>query len=414
MGGAQPAARQAPVKAKATARGFRPARPTVVTVLCALVLVLLVLAVLLAIAGHHGGGGLPFVALPIAVLGLVIARRQPGNRIAWLLLGFGALLSFYGDAAAYSVLDYRFHGGKLPLGPVAVVVASELWSTLFLMLPLVILLFPDGRLTPRWRMTLWAYLAVCAWITAALLDAGASQVSRAPVVVTAKGQLVSNPPPAGVLGIAFIFFFLLAAVPVFWVSFVARQVLSWRRATGERRAQLKWLMAGSTATVVGLAGTVLLQPSNALLGALDNACLAVGLFSLPVCIIFAILKYRLYDIDRLISRTLSYTLVTGLLIGVYAGVVTFTTRVLPFRSTVGIAASTLLVAALFNPLRRRVQQVVDRRFNRARYDADQTVAVFAARLKDAVDLDAVRDDLASVVHQALEPAHVSLWISQRD
>src|SRR5271169_207088 len=113
MGGAQPAARQAPVKAKATARGFRPARPTVVTVLCALVLVLLVLAVLLAIAGHHGGGGgLPFVALPIAVLGLVIARRQPGNRIAWLLLGFGALLSFYGDAAAYSVLDYRFHGGR--------------------------------------------------------------------------------------------------------------------------------------------------------------------------------------------------------------------------------------------------------------------------------------------------------------
>ena len=232
-------------------------------------------------------------------------------------------------------------------------------------------------------------------------------------MVTAKGQLVNNPPPTGVLGIAFIFFFLLAAVPVFWVSFVARQVLSWRRATGERRAQLKWLMAGSTATVVGLAGTVLLQSSNALLGALDNACLAVGLFSLPVCIIFAILKYRLYDIDRLISRTLSYTLVTGLLIGVYAGVVTFTTRVLPFHSTVGIAASTLLVAALFNPLRRRVQHAVDRRFNRARYDAEIVVAAFTARLRQTVDLDTVQGDLVGAVDAAFQPSHVSVWLPPR-
>ena len=139
----------------------------------------------------------------------------------------------------------------------------------------------------------------------------------------------------------------------------------------------------------------------------------MGIFSLPVCIIFAILKYHLYDIDRLISRTVSYTVVTGLLIGVYAGVVTFATRVLPFTSPVGIAASTLVAAALFNPLRHRVQRVVDRRFNRARYDADQTVAAFAGRLKDAVDLDSVRDDLATVVQQALEPAHTSIWVSRR-
>jgi hypothetical protein len=139
-------------------------------------------------------------------------------------------------------------------------------------------------------------------------------------------------------------------------------------------------MAGSAATVTCLAGTVLLQSSNAFLTLVDNTCLAVGILSLPVCIIFAILKYRLNDIDRLISRTVSYTLVTALLIGVYVGVVTFTTRVLPFHSTVGIAASTLAVAALFNPLRRRVQRVVDRRFNRARYDSDKTVAAFASRV----------------------------------
>jgi len=197
------------------------------------------------------------------------------------------------------------------------------------------------------------------------------------------------------------------AVPVLWVLFVVRQVLSWRRASGERRAQLKWLMAGSVATVIGLAGGFLFQS----LTVLDDICLGAGVFSLPVCIIFAILKYRLYDIDRLISRTLSYTLITGLLVGVYAGLVLLATEVFRFHSTAAVAASTLAVAALFNPLRRWVQHVVDRRFNRARYDAEATVAMFATRLKDAVDLDSVRDDLASAVHKALEPAHISVWIT---
>ena len=407
MGGAQ----QAPVTAEVTARRFRLARPTVVTVLCALVLVLFGLGMAISIAAGKPDG-LAVFALLFAGLGLVIARRQPGNRIAWLLLGFSALLVFYEDAAVYSATDYRLHGGKLPLGFPAVLIASELWSALFLILPLIILLFPDGKLPPRWRMVLWAYLAVCALIVAILLGSGAWQMRGTRIVVQGNGQLVNNSGPTGALGFAQLILFVV--VPVFWAFFVARQVLSWRRATGERRAQLKWLMAGSAATVTCLAGTVLLQSSNAFLTLVDNTCLAVGILSLPACIIFAILKYRLYDIDRLISRTVSYTLVTALLIGVYVGVVTFTTRVLPFHSTAGIAASTLAVAALFNPLRRRVQRLVDRRFNRARYDADKTVAAFASRLKDAVDLDSIRDDLARVVHQALEPAHVSVWTSQRD
>ena len=170
--------------------------------------------------------------------------------------------------------------------------------------------------------------------------------------------------------------------------------------------QLKWLMAGSAASVIGLAGGFAFQS-----GILNTVCLAVGIFSLPVCISFAILKYRLYDIDRLISRTLSYALVTGLLVGVYAGLVLLATEVFRFHSAVAVAASTLAVAALFNPLRRRMQHVIDRRFNRARYDADRTIAAFAARLKDEVDLNSIRDDLA--VHQALEPARVSVWISRR-
>jgi hypothetical protein len=128
----------------------------------------------------------------------------------------------------------------------------------------------------------------------------------------------------------------------------------------------------------------------------------------------AVLKYRLYEIDRIISRTLAYAIVTGLLVGLYAGLILLATHVLSFSSPVAVAAATLAAAALFSPVRRRVQRVVDRRFNRARYDADTTVALFAAHLKDAVDPDSVRDDLASVVQRALEPAHVSVWISRRD
>jgi hypothetical protein len=136
--------------------------------------------------------------------------------------------------------------------------------------------------------------------------------------------------------------------------------------------------------------------------------------ALPVGIGVGILKYRLYDIDRIISRTLAYAIVTGVLVGVYAGLVLLATEVLRFHSTVAVAASTLAAAALFNPLRRRVQHAVDRRFNRARYDADEAVAAFAGRLKDAVDLDSVRDDLTGVIQKTLEPANLSVWVSRSE
>src|SRR6202035_2940228 len=217
---------------------------------------------------------------------------------------------------------------------------------------------------------------------------------------------------------------ILPVLAVFWLVFVARQVLSWRRADGERRQQLKWLMSGAAVcmaattviavggTLIAVGGTLDTSASPAVQAVVDGA--TIGVAALPGAVGVAILKYRLYDIDRIISRTLAYAIVTGLLVGVYAGLVLLTTQVFRIHSTVAVAASTLAAAALFNPVRRRVQKAVDRRFNRARYDADQTVAAFAARLKDAVELDSVRGDLAGVVHQALEPAHVSLWISQRD
>ena len=157
----------------------------------------------------------------------------------------------------------------------------------------------------------------------------------------------------------------------------------------------------------------IMGPSNAA-NNLQNAMVSGAVALVAVAIGIAVLRYRLYDIDRVISRTVAYAIITGLLVGIYAGLVLLATQVFRFHTPVAVAAATLAAAALFNPVRRRVQQMVDRRFNRARYDADQTVAAFAAHLKDAVDLDSVRDDLAGVVHQTLEPAHVSVWISQHD
>ena len=130
-----------------------------------------------------------------------------------------------------------------------------------------------------------------------------------------------------------------------------------------------------------------------------------------MCIGVAVLKYRLYEIDRIISRVISYAIITAVLAGVFAGVVVLATEALPFKTPVAVAASTLVAAALFNPLRRRVQHMVDRRFNRARYDAEAVVAAFTARLRQTVDVDTLQGDLTDVVHRAFQPAHVSVWLT---
>ncbi len=183
-----------------------------------------------------------------------------------------------------------------------------------------------------------------------------------------------------------------------------------------RRQQLKWLLAGCAVSLAtGVTGVVsgFVPHAPATVQGAATFVSDLGFAVLAVCIGMAILRYRLYDIDRIISRTLAYAIVTGLLVGVYAGLVLLATRVLAFHTSVAVAAATLAAAALVNPLRRRVQRVVDRRFNRARYDADLIMAAFAARLKDTVGLDSLSDDLAAVVNRALEPAHISVWMSKR-
>jgi hypothetical protein len=287
---------------------------------------------------------------------------------------------------------------------------------LFVTFPLVILLFPDGKLpSPRWRWVLWGYLAAAGCLAVSYYSALVTVMVTHSVRIDDTGGLVAVDSPSGrTAWLSTVSLAVFAILAAFWLSFVGRLVLNFRRSTGERRQQLKWLLSGSALAIVGGITNILLAVldpnapawAQAIVSTLGTA----GLVALPLSIGVAILKYRLYEIDRIISRTLAYAIVTGLLIGLYAGLVLLATRVLSFHTPVAVAASTLAAAALFNPLRRRVQLIVDRRFNGARYDADQMVAAFAARLKDAVDLGSVRDDLAAVVQKALEPAHISVWI----
>jgi hypothetical protein len=339
-------------------------------------------------------------------VGLVVAHRQPRNRLGWILLSWLFLLGLGGIAGPYAVLDYRLGHHGLPLGPVAVVLNNSVQLLALLLAPLIILLFPDGYLPgPRWRWVVWAYAGLVASVMAVAVANAIAPVADHDIRLDSSGNLTSsghlpgwlaNPP-------AWIDAVVVVGLAGIVLSAVGLQVLSWRRAAGERRQQLKWLAFGAAVTVVWLIAMLFI-----------SSLPIVGIAALPVSMGIAILKYRLYDIDRIISRTLAYAIVTGLLVGAYAGLVLLATRVLSVHTPVAVAAATLAAAALVNPLRRRVQQIVDRRFNRARYDADQTVATFAARLKDAVDLDSVRNDLATVVQRALEPAHMSVWVSRRD
>jgi hypothetical protein len=192
------------------------------------------------------------------------------------------------------------------------------------------------------------------------------------------------------------------------VAWLARELPGYRRATGEHRQQLKWLMGGALATGVGGFLAIGLSSAHGVLGVIGNIGL-LGVMALPISLAIAVLKFRLYEIDRLISRTITYTLVTAGLVGVFLGLVVLSTGVLPFSSPVGVAASTLAAAALFNPLRVRVQRVVDRRFNRARYSADRTVEALGLRLRDALDVDAVEAGLVEAVASAFEPSSVAMW-----
>jgi len=346
------------------------------------------------------------VVLPFGLVGYVVARRQPRNPIGWILLGLTLAFLLSDDGGSYAVLYFREGHHGLPFARVGAFLAAW-WVWLLLLLPLPIALFPDGRVSRRWRRVIWAYLAVSlvfvahsTWQDAVGIVARHLQVDSNGAVRSTDGSLSSsivNP----LFTVAYIAFCLMC---------VGRQIVAYRHSTGEYRQQLKWLLSGGALSIGGLLLAMSISNSNVPVLHVVGFVSFVSIAALPIAIGVGILKYRLYEIDRLISRTLSYLIVTGLLVGLFAAIVVFATDVLPFSSPVAVAASTLAAAALFNPLRRRVQRVVDRRFNRTRYDAEATVAAFTARLRTAVELETVEAGLLDAVVQAIAPTHATVWI----
>jgi uncharacterized membrane protein YidH (DUF202 family) len=357
------------------------------------------------LASQSGNGldmvvGLTFI-VAFATVGALLAWKKPGNPIGWLLSGSGLADALGG----LSQLLIHF--------PQTRTLGHWLGWTWLLGLGLCVLvglLFPAGSLpSRRWRPVAWvAGAGLAGWVLGSAF---------APTIVTADPPV---PNPVGVTGAPGRIFTAMvgggaALMAATGLAAVLSLVFRYRKAQAAERAQLRWLVfAGALIVVAFLADSLaekVVGPGAAATN-LQNAVSSGAGALIPVAIGIAVLRYRLYDIDRIISRTVAYAIVTGLLVGVYAGLVLLATQVLRAHTPVAVAAATLAAAALFTPVRRRVQSRVDRRFNRARYDADQIAAAFAARLKDTVDLGSVRDDLTGIVSRALEPAHVSVWLSR--
>jgi hypothetical protein len=354
------------------------------------------------VAGSTADGvvGVVFIAA-FATVGALLAWKRPGNPIGWLLSAIGLVFA----VAIFGILLAHF--------PRTLTLANWLGFLYLLgfgLCAFVVLLFPTGKLpSRRWRPVAWAAGAgLAGWVLGCAF---------APTIITFSP---TTPNPAGVTGPAGDIFKLMALggaalIAATGLAAIVSLAFRYRRAGTTERAQLKWLVYA--AAVIAAAILLATIPIERIMGPgdattnLQNAISSGAIVLVPVAIGIAVLRYRLYDIDRIISRTVAYAVITGLLVGIYAGLVLLATEVLGLRSTVAVAAATLAAAALFNPVRRRVQHRVDRRFNRARYDAEATVAAFAARLKDVVNLDSVAGDLARVTEKALEPAHVSIWIN---
>ena len=360
--------------------------------------------------------------LAYAGAGGLLARRVPGNAIGWLLGLAGLSLTVAMLTEQYALYGLATAPGAVPAAKVAGVVSAAAVALTVILLFVLVLLFPDGRLpSRRWRPVLWALAVVAAGLVAQQFQAGTMVSGGIIDALDAAG--VSYPNPLGVLPQHGWFSGLLAGIFVLalvaGLLVVASVFVRRRGASPERRQQLAWLGYVGALTLVWI---VLLTLANFLVRGRENGLVTAVFWSLmfltpvagvPLACVVAVLKYRLYDLGRIVSRTVTYAIVTGLLVGIYAGLVLLATEVLTIKSPVAVAGATLAAAALFGPLRSRVQHKVDRRFNRARYDAERLLAAFAARLTEELDTDAVTEDLARSVHTALEPAHVFIWLSER-
>jgi hypothetical protein len=395
----------------------RWAAPAAAIVFGVLTLGLDLAVVPLDILTHQTGPGGPVAAglstaavvVPAVAVGTLLAARRPCNPIGWILLA----IIFLGVSPTdqYAVLDYRMHYGTLPLGW-AVVVLGDGWPLFLPLIAILLWLFPDGRLPPgRWRRTALALVTTGVLIGLAASAPGVVAVAGHDIRIGADGSLTTEQGGAWMVLQIAVAVGTIAAL----LAWLVVQVPSYRRSADQRRQQLKWLYSGGTVFLVSVLLGIFIVPLA--LGdaagygpPVVNDLVNLGAAALPVCIGVAVLKYRLYSIDRIISRVISYTIITAVLAGVFAGLVILASNVLPVKTPVAVAAATLAAAALFDPLRRRVQRAVDRRFNRAHYNAEAVVAAFTRRLRQTVDPGTAQDDLVATIHHAFQPAHISVWL----
>lgn len=398
-------------------------RPTTVATLLATVTGVLLVCALALNTGQSAPDGPPDAAalaimvalLSFPVTGYLLASRLPRNPIGWLFLLVG--LGFFGTFGLeeYAVRALVTEPGSLPLGIWAAWASSWIWILWMAPIALAILLFPDGRLaTPRARPLLWliGLWTLVQSVLAAFAPRGLSSERLAsfanPVGIDAVASLAMVEEVTGV------------GFTLVMLSALGTLVFRLRRARGRERLQLRWFVYAAALMLSVVLLLLAVEAGVAFFGlpqtGLDEFLWFAFISSfagLPLAAAVAILRYRLYDIDVLINRTLVYGAVTALLAATYFGAVVLIQallRTFTSGSELAVAASTLLVVALFHPLRRRVQEAVDRRFYRSRYDAARTLDAFSSRLRDQVELDAVRADLVGVVHETIRPAHASVWL----
>jgi hypothetical protein len=381
--------------------------------LLAFFLVSMVATITLAVAnGNNGGLREPAGSLVLLlgfsafmVVGALIVAHRPSNAIGWIFTAIGLLAATALPAGEYVTYAYWTRSGSLPA---AILVAwAMLGGTWYLTMALALvftpLLFPTGRLlSPRWRPVAWlAGAATAAFTVLATLQ---------PNLARAPGRVIANPIGAAAVGNleeSRVGVVLLSLMGVLMLLGFGALVVRFRRSRGDERQQLKWITYAGGLLPLAVLAYVLPE-------VVGTVVFAVPLVFLPVAIGIAILRYRLYDIDRLINRTLVYGLLTALLGGVYAGLVLGLGQLFGGIGTKTpswvVAGATLAVAALFQPARRRIQQVVDRRFNRRKYNAAKTIERFSTRLRDQVDLDTLSAELVTVVDQTMQPTTTSLWL----
>jgi hypothetical protein len=347
-------------------------------------------------------------AVTAATVGALVASRRPRHPVGWLLLGLGLSLTMWGLTFGYTRYGLVARPGAMPAASYLAGLHTGLGIIWLSCASFVLLLTPTGKLpSPRWRW--WARIAAAAagmWLLASVVH----PAPLYPEYPTIENPLAVPFLPRGLLDVAqpAAAVVVLASLVVGAVSLVGR----FRRARGIERQQLRWLVWGAALAAVALLAAM------AALGLEDDfylTDLALGVCAavLPLATGAAILRYRLYDLDRIISRTLAYGLLTVLLGLGYIGVVLGLGRLLPQGSSLVVAGATLAVAAMFQPARRRIQQAVDRRFNRRRYDAAQTIGAFSARLRDELDLRTLTGELLEVVDQTMQPTRASLWLRPR-